>query len=117
MSSLQAIADRFEIEMPRGEFTDAGMMHGGFSQGGSPGPASAAWGGEAMEQSERSRPCTISRVRTHPVLRERLAGWIPDEFRMGRLRPDPAEQVLLAAGPVLAGIIWSLLPGACSSGG
>jgi hypothetical protein len=36
MSNLQAIADRFEIETPRGEFTDAGKMHGGFSQGGSP---------------------------------------------------------------------------------
>ena len=27
MSDLQAIADRFEIEALRGEFTDAGMMH------------------------------------------------------------------------------------------
>ncbi len=27
MSNLQAIADRFEIEALRGEFTDAVMMH------------------------------------------------------------------------------------------
>jgi hypothetical protein len=66
MSNLQAIADRFEIETPRREFTDAGMIHGGFSQDGSPGPASAAWGGEAMEQSERSRPCTISACTNSP---------------------------------------------------
>jgi hypothetical protein len=26
MSELQAIADRFDIEAPRGEFTDASMM-------------------------------------------------------------------------------------------
>jgi hypothetical protein len=27
MSDFQSIADRFEIEALRGEFTDAGMMH------------------------------------------------------------------------------------------
>ena len=48
---------------------------------------------------------------THPVHQERRSGWIPDEFRIGQRRPDPAGQGLLAAARSL-----QVSSGLCSPG-